>query len=137
MSAPTPTAARPMGITVLAVLSAIGGVLGILGGVALIGLGGLAAASTGTAAYFGLGAIWGVILLATAIASLAFAYGAWTLKPWAWPLGVALAIISLALSALTVISGGDITGQIISVVIQAIILYYLFQPSIKALFGRA
>jgi hypothetical protein len=126
-----------MGITVLAVLSAIGGVLGILGGVALIGLGGLAAASTGTAAYFGLGAIWGVILLATAIASLAFAYGAWTLKPWAWPLGVALAIISLALSALTVISGGDISGQVISVVIQAIILYYLFQPSIKSLFGRA
>jgi hypothetical protein len=139
MGAPTPApaAARPMGITILAVLSAIGGVLGILGGVALIGLGGLAAASTGTAAYFGLGAIWGVILLATAIASLAFAYGAWTLKPWAWPLGVALAIISLALSALTVISGGDISGQIISVVIQAIILYYLFQPSIKALFGRA
>ena len=137
MGAPTPAAARPMGITILAVLSAIGGVLGILGGVALIGLGGLAAASTGTAAYFGLGAVWGVILLATAIASLAFAYGAWTLKPWAWPLGVALAIISLALSALTVISGGDISGQIISVVIQAIILYYLFQPSIKALFGRA
>lgn len=139
MSAPTPTpaAARPMGITVLAVLSAIGGVLGILGGVALIGLGGLAAASTGSAAFFGLGAIWGVLLLATAVASLAFAYGAWTLKPWAWPLGVALAIISLVLSALTVISGGDISGQIISVVIQAIILYYLFQPSIKALFGRA
>jgi len=137
MSAPTPTAARPMGITVLAVLSAIGGVLGILGGVALIGLGGLAAATTGSAAFFGLGAIWGVILLATAVASLAFAYGAWTLKPWAWPLGVALAIISLALSALTVISGGDIGSQIIGVVIQAIILYYLFQPSIKSLFGRA
>lgn len=137
MSAPTPTVARPMGITVLAVLSAIGGVLGIIAGVALIGLGGLAAATTGSAAYFGLGAIWGVILLATAVASLAFAYGAWTLKPWAWPLGVALAIISLALSALTVISGGDIGSQIIGVVIQAIILYYLFQPSIKSLFGRA
>lgn len=137
MGAPTPAAARPMGITILAVLSAIGGVLGILGGIALVGLGGLAAASTGSAAFFGLGAIWGILLLATAVASLAFAYGAWTLKPWAWPLGVALAIISLALSALTVISGGDISGQIISVVIQAIILYYLFQPSIKALFGRA
>ena len=137
MSAPTPAATRPTGITVLAVLSAIGGVLGLLGGIALIGLGGVAAASTGTAAYFGLGAIWGVILLATAVASLAFAYGAWTLKPWAWPLGVALQVISLVLSALTVLSGGDITSQIISVVISAIILYYLFQPNIKAVFGRA
>lgn len=137
MSAPTPAATRPMGITILAVLSAIGGVLGILGGIALIGIGGLAAASTGTTAYFGLGAIWGVLVLASAIASLVFAYGAWTLKPWAWPLGVALQVISLALAALTVISGGDISGQIISVVISAIILYYLFQPNIKAVFGRA
>ena len=137
MSAPSPAAARPMGITILAVLSAIGGVLGILGGVALIGLGGLAATSTGTAAYFGLGAVWGLLILASAVASLVFAYGAWTLKPWAWPLGVALQIIGLALSALTVISGGDISGQIISVVISLIILYYLFQPNIKAVFGRA
>lgn len=137
MSAPTPAATRPTGITVLAVLSAIGGVLGILGGVALIGIGGLAAASTGTAALFGLGAVFGLIALATGIASLAFAYGAWTLKPWAWPLGVALSVISLVLSALTVLGGGDISSQIISVVINVIILYYLFQPSIKALFGRA
>lgn len=134
---PTPAAARPMGITILAVLSAIGGVLGILGGIALIGLGGVASASTGTAAYFGLGAIWGLLVLAAAIASLVFAYGAWTLKPWAWPLGVALQIISLALSVLAILSGGDIAGQIISIAIAAIILYYLFQPNIKAVFGRA
>lgn len=137
MGAPTPAAARPMGITILAVLSAIGGVLGLLGGIAIIGIGGLAAGATGSAAFFGLGAIWGLLILATAIASLVFAYGAWTLQPWAWPLGVALQVISLAISALTVISGGDISGQIISVVISAIILYYLFQPNIKAVFGRA
>lgn len=137
MGAPTPAAARPMGITILAVLSAIGGVLGLLGGIAIIGIGGLAAASTGSAAFFGLGAIWGLLILATAIASLVFAYGAWTLKPWAWPLGVALSIISLALAALTIVSGGDIGSQIIGIVINAVILYYLFQPNIKALFGRA
>lgn len=141
MGAPTPTpapaAARPMGITILAVLSAIGGVLGLLGSLAIIGIGGLAAASTGSAAFFGLGAIWGLLILALAIASLVFAYGAWTLKPWAWSLGVALQVISLVLAALTVVSGGDISSQIIGVVISAIILYYLFQPNIKAAFGRA
>lgn len=137
MSAPGPATARPTGITILAVLSAIGGVLGLLGGIALVGLGGLAAASTGTAAFFGLGAIFGLILLATAIASLVFAYGAWNMLPWAWPLGVALQVISLALAALTILSGGDISGQIIGIVISAVILYYLFQPTIKAAFGRA
>jgi hypothetical protein len=134
---PAPTTARPTGITVLAVLSAIGGVLGILGGVALVGLGGFLAASTGTAGLFGLGAVFGIVALVTGIASLAFAYGAWTLKPWAWPLGVALSIISLGLSAATIVGGGDISGQVISVAINVIILYYLFQSNIKALFGRA
>ena len=126
-----------MGITILAVLAAIGGFFGILGSLALIGFGGFAAASTGSAALFGLAAIFGVVALVTGIASLAFAYGAWTLKPWAWPLGVALAIISIGLSVATIAGGGDITGQVIPIVIQAVILYYLFQPTIKSLFGRA
>jgi hypothetical protein len=134
---PAPATARPMGITILAVLSAIGGVLTILGGIALIGLGGVAGASSGSAALFGMGAIFGLLLLVSGIASLAFAYGAWTLQPWAWTLGVALQIISLALSVLTIVGGGDISGQIISIAIAAIILYYLMQPTIKAAFGRA
>lgn len=137
MSAPTPAATRPMGITILAVLSAIGGVLGILGGVALVGLGGFAAAATGTAGLFGLAAVFGIVALVTGIASLAFAYGAWTLKPWAWPLGVALSIINLGLSVATIAGGGDLTGQVIPIAINVIILYYLFQANIKALFGRA
>jgi hypothetical protein len=126
-----------MGITILAVLAAIGGFFGILGSLALIGLGGFAAAATGAAGLFGLAAIFGVVALITGIASLAFAYGAWTLKPWAWPLGVALAIISIGLSVATIAGGGDIAGQVIPIVIQAVILYYLFQPTIKSLFGRA
>jgi hypothetical protein len=137
MSATGPTTARPTGITILAVLSAIGGVLGLLGGIAAVGIGGLAAASTGAAAFFGLGAVVGLILIATAVASLVFAYGAWNMLPWAWPLGVAIQIISLVLAALAIISSGDISGQIIGIVISAVILYYLFQPSIKAAFGRA
>ena len=137
MSGPAPATARPTGITILAVLSAIGGVLSILGGIALIGLGGVGAASTGQAALFGMGAIFGILLLVSGIASLAFAYGAWTLQPWAWTLGIALQVISLALSVLTIIGGGDIAGQIISIAIAGIILYYLMQPSIKAVFGRA
>jgi len=125
-----------MGLTVLAVLAAIGGVLSIILGIGLVGLGGFAAASSGTAAYFGLGAVAGLIVLALGVLNLAFAYGAWTLKPWAWLLGVGLQIASLIWAGLAAI-GGDIGGQIIGIAISAIILYYLFQPNIKSLFGRA
>ena len=135
--APTSGAARPMGITILAVLSAIGGVLAILGGIALIGIGGVAGASTGQAALFGLGAIFGLLALAIGILNLAFAYGAWTLQPWAWTLGVALQIFSIAMAVLAVVGGSDIAGQVLGVAISGIILYYLMQPNIKAAFGRA
>ena len=91
----------------------------------------------GWLASFGLGAIFGLITLATSIASLAFAYGAWTLQPWAWMLGVAIQVISLVLSVLTIISGGDIGGQVISIAIAGVILYYLMTPGVKAAFGRA
>lgn len=131
------TAARPTGVTILAVLAAIGGVLGLLGGVALLGLGGIAAGATGNAAFFGMGAFAGIISVAIAIASLAFAYGAWMLQPWAWSLGVVLQLVSLVWAVLLVISGGDIFSQGISIVIAGIILYYLNQPHVKAAFGRA
>lgn len=137
MGAPTPAATRPLGITILAVLAAIGGVFAILGGIALVGLMGVAGASTGSPALFGLGAVFGLVILVVGVAYIAFAYGAWTLKPWAWPLGVALAAISLLLSVLNIVSGGSIAGEIINIVIAAVILYYLFQANIKALFGRA
>ena len=131
------TAARPTGVTILAALAAISGILGLLGGVALLGLGGIAAGATGNAAFFGMGALAGIMSIAIAIASIAFAYGAWTLQPWAWALGVVLMLVSLVWSILLVVSGGDIFSQGISIVIAGIILYYLNTPAVKSAFGRA
>jgi hypothetical protein len=137
MSGPAPATARPTGITILAVLSAIGGVLTILVGIAAIGLGGIGAAASGQAAFFGLGVVFGIIALALGIASLAFAFGAWTLQPWAWSLGVILQAANIIFAVVAVIGGSDISSQIIGVAIAGIILYYLMQPSIKAAFGKA
>ena len=68
---------------------------------------------------------------------VAFAYGAWTLKPWAWPLGVAVAAFGIILSVIYIIGGSGIANQILSIIMDGAILYYLNQPSIKSLFGRA
>lgn len=142
MNAPGPTttgAARPTGVTILAILSAIGGVLGILAGIALLGLGGVAAGS-GAGAIGGLAALFGLLTLVLSVLNLVLAYGFWTLKPWAWPLGVGLQIASLVVTAITILLSGDIVGgitsSIIGIVISIIILYYLFQPHVKAAFGR-
>jgi hypothetical protein len=128
--------ARPTGVTILAVLAAIGGVLGLLGGIALLGLGGLAAAG-GSGLLASYGAIFGILAIVQGALALAFAYGAWTLKPWAWMLGIIAFGISLALSVLNVVGGGNIGSQAISIAIGIAIIYYLFTPAVKQAFGRA
>jgi hypothetical protein len=130
---------RPTGITVLAVLSAIGGVLGILGGSAAVFGGaflGVAGAAAGVGALGGLLAVVGLIILALSIAQLFLAYGFWTIKPWAWRLGVALSAASIAFAVLQFLAvRQDFVGLLISVAINGIILYYLNQPEIRRLFN--
>jgi hypothetical protein len=130
------TRARPTGVTILAVLAAIGGVLGLLAGIALLGLTGAAAAG-GSGLLASYGAIFGILAIAQGALALAFAYGAWTLQPWGWMLGVVAFGLSLALSVLNVVGGGNIGSQAVSIVIGIAILYYLFTPAVKQAFGRA
>jgi uncharacterized membrane protein (DUF2068 family) len=125
---------RPTGITVLAILAAIGGVFGILGGLALIGVGTVVAGATGLG---GLAAILGLIALAYGVLSLVLAYGFWTLQPWAWTLGVGLEVAGIVINVLQYINNTSaIGGTIFSIAINAIVLWYLYQPNVKAAFGR-
>src|SRR5664279_5642294 len=95
-----PPSARPMGITILAVLAAISGVLGLLGGLAVIGLSGILAN-----AYGGFYSLVGYGILVISIGELVFAFGAWTLKPWAWTLGIGLEIANIVLQVLWITQG--------------------------------
>ena len=125
---------RPLGVTILAVLAAIGGVLGILAGVALMGLSSASSglAISGLSGYLGL---FGGIVLITSVLELVLAYGFWTLKPWAWLLGIVLEIVGVGTSLLTFRSE-TATSTITSVVIAGIIIYYLWQPHVRRAFGQ-
>jgi hypothetical protein len=110
------------------VLAVIGGVLGILGSLGLLSLGSIN----------GLFPILGIITLVLSIVSLAFGYGAWFLKPWAWQLGVGIYVARIIMSILFIVLGAATIGsEIISIVIAALIIYYLNQPDIKRAFGRS
>ncbi|HEX2193483.1 MAG TPA: DUF2127 domain-containing protein [Candidatus Limnocylindria bacterium] len=124
---------RPTGITVLAVLAAIAGILGLLASLALLGIGtGAGAAASGFLM------IAAMIALAYSVLSLALAYGFWTLKPWAWPLGVGVQVLGILQAVVQYVNNpNQLVSAIISVAIAAFILWYLFQPHVKAAFGRA
>ncbi|MGH2358862.1 MAG: hypothetical protein ACRDGJ_12795 [Candidatus Limnocylindria bacterium] len=126
---------RPMGVTIIAVLSAIGGVLGVLASLVLLGLGAAVGAATGLG---GLAFIAGLLVLLYSVLSLVLAYGFWTLKPWAWPLGVGVQILGVVQAVLQFMNDtSNIVGLVISLAIAAVILWYLFQPHVRGAFGRA
>ncbi len=124
---------RPMGVTILAVLAAIGGVLGILGGLALFAIS--SAVSFAIPGIAGMTAIIAIVVIVQSIILLAFAYGAWGLKPWAWMLGIIGAVLGIVLS-LAQLGGVNAASLVIDIVIYAVIIWYLWQPSIQRAFGR-
>jgi uncharacterized membrane protein (DUF2068 family) len=126
---------RPTGITVMAVLSAIGGVFGLLASLALLGLGAAVSATSGLG---GLAFIAGIIILAYSVLSLVLAYGFWTLKPWAWPLGIGVQVLGIIQAVLQFMdNSSNVISLVISLAIAGVILWYLYQPHVKAAFGRA
>jgi hypothetical protein len=135
---------RPMGITILAVLAFIGGILGICGGLSgIVGgsfLGGLAASvgASNASALGGLIAVYSIVALAFAVADLVFGFGAWTLKPWAWMLGMVLFGLNIVFQLVALLAGWTTFGAaLIPVVIGGVIIYYLLTPEVKKAFGRA
>ena len=112
-----------MGVTILAVLALIVGVLGLLGAFGILG------------AF----PLYGIISLVVSVAYLAFGYGAWSLQPWAWMVGVGIAAVGILLQILYLflIPGYSIISVIIGAIIPAVILYYLMTPEVKKAFGQA
>lgn len=138
---------RPTGITILAILGIVGGLISLLGGCGLLGLGAITGALGAAGAQQGLGnlgilgglaGIWGILVIALAIVEIAFGIGAWTLKPWAWMLGLIVVGVGIvfALVDLVLFQQG-LLGVVIRLVIYGAIAYYLMTPEIKRAFGRA
>jgi len=129
-------AERPTGITILAVLQ-------VLGGLAFLGFGALlmvVSGFIGSAAFFenmpvtprlvgGLAAgVLGIITIFLGLLSFAVSYGYWYGLKWAWALGMGISIISLLISL--------VSGNVLGIFIDALIIYYLTRPYVKSFFGR-
>jgi hypothetical protein len=124
--------ARPTGITILSILAGISALFLILGGLALV-IGGSLLASvaggTGGGILGALGGLLGVFLLVWGLVYAVATWGLWTGKPWAWTVTFGLTALGLVISV--------VGFNIIGIVIDAAILWYLWQPAIKAFYGKA
>ena len=137
---------RPLVLTILAILAIIGGVFSLIG--ALFSLIGGGVAASGALAGYGVAATSAAYFAYTAIASavlgilyLAFGIGTFMSKSWAWTAGVVGlglgAVNSIITLVLTGFGAGAIAGAVIGIIIYAILLWYLFRPSVRAAYGMA
>jgi hypothetical protein len=117
---------RPLGVSIIAILAAIGGIAFLIANEAKIG--------TVTA---GIGV--SLIPIPLSIAYLVMAFGLWKGKGWAWTITIVISLIGITLGAAslgTLLIVTENIGAILSVAINAIIIYYLYRPNVKVFFGK-
>jgi uncharacterized membrane protein HdeD (DUF308 family) len=120
---------RPFGVTILAILAIIGGIAFLANGVTAVSLTVIPQTLLG-----GLSVGTGVALLALGIAYFVMAYGLLKGKGWAWTITVLLSYIGIALGLVSIVTGH--VGAIFNVIINALILYYIYRPHVKSFFGK-
>jgi hypothetical protein len=126
---------RPTGIAILAVLEIVGGILAVVGGAGMAAVGGSGMlASLGYAGLSGMVAVVGGAVLIIGFLAVLLGWGMWTGKSWAWTLSVAFYIIGAVLDVVSILGGG-LTG-IVGLLIDILLLWYLWRPHVKAYFGK-
>jgi hypothetical protein len=118
--------ARPLGLSILALTAAAIGVSLVLWAGAWLGASDIAP-GTGLAAVALI--VSGGLVVAAGF-EFVFAYGAWTLRSWAWPLGVTLGIVSLVL---TLLSAGRLSSSahLLTLMFEVSMLWYLLSPGVQ------
>lgn len=132
MSTPT----RPFGITLLAGLHVVVAILYFVGGIGLIALGAFVRRGFfGTHRLLGgLASLIGVVVVIVGLLYLALAWGLWVGKGWAWTISLVLAGLGIIISLFSLIRGAF--GTLIVLVLDAVIVYYLLTPRVRAFFGE-
>ena len=113
---------RPLGVTIIAILA-------ILGGIGLLFSG-----FTAFALLPVVGIIVGGLLVVIGLAYFVMAYGLWKGKGWAWRITLILAAIGIIVGIGSIAVGN--VGALVHILINAIVIYYLYRPKVKSYFGR-
>ena len=149
---------RPTGVTIISVLAIIAGILLLFGGLALVTLAsfisqiklndGINTSNSSISlnvngtivtipnnALFAVGGfigILGAMLIALGFADFVVAWGLWKGKGWAWIVTIIINITPAVLNIISIVAGS--LGRIGGLIINGIIVYYLYRPNVKSYF---
>ena len=131
-----PQTTRPFSIKLLTVLEIILGILELLGALAV------AVASFVLPEMFPRVRLLaprsmfsGLVLFVFTFVEFILAFGLWKGKGWAWIGSLIFAVIGLVFSAFTLFMRPRL-GEVIAVVLNLVIMYYLMQPGVQSYFGK-
>jgi len=125
---------RPTGITIIAILGFIGGILAILGGALVVAVAGSGILSSyGYGMFSGFVSFFGGIIIVAGLLAIFVSWGMWSGKTWAWYLSVVLYGLGIVFGLIS-LAAGAVTG-IVSLLIEILLLWYMFRPHVKAYFG--
>jgi uncharacterized membrane protein (DUF2068 family) len=113
---------RPIGVTIIALLAILGGIAFLVSGLGTLVLIPL------------IGIFLGSGMFILGLAYFLMAYGLWKGKGWAWTLTLILSGIGIIIGIGSIVVGN--IGSIFHTIINAIIIYYLYRPNVKAFFNR-
>jgi hypothetical protein len=113
---------RPLGVTIIAILAIIGGISSVLGGLTVLAIVPI------------LGIILGGILIVIGLAYFAVAYGLLKGLRWAWVFTLIVSVIGIIVGLGSIVVGN--VGSLFHVIVNAIVIYYLYRPNVKAYFGK-
>ena len=113
---------RRIGVTIIALLAILGGIAFLVSGLGTLVLIPL------------IGIFLGSGLFILGLAYFLMAYGLWKGKGWAWTLTLILSGIGIIVGIGSILVGN--IGSIFHTIINAIIIYYLYRPNVKAFFNR-
>ena len=134
-------AERPLGVSILAVLSILFGALAVIGGIILASFGsifmeplliGMNMSDGMPAGFMGFFSFFfyamAIVLIISGLISVIIGYGLWNGKEWARILAIIFSVLGIIWGIFTLPAG------IIGIIINGIILWYLTRPHVVSFF---
>jgi hypothetical protein len=127
---------HPNGVTLLVLLQVLLGVLFLLGVFALTVFGFGLPEVVPHVRFFSV-RLFVVVIILFLLAAIEFvlAYGLWNGMRWAWGASLAFAVLGVVFFVFSLFLRPGL-GEIASLIIDLLVLYYLIQPRVQAYFGK-
>ena len=119
----------PIGVAVLGFFALVNGLGAFIVGLRLMGLVTFGPAVIGSGVFF-----WGALTFILGLLYIAVAWGAWTLRVWAWTFGMLVAILGIFNAVMVLIATGDLATGFGVALLPAVVLWYLNSEGVKEAF---